>query len=203
MTIIQTVEELEAIYGAPRGASLTKEVDIITDEYAAYIEASPFAALATTGPEGLDCSPRGDFPGFVRIADRRTLMMPDRRGNNRIDSLRNIIRDPRTSLMFLVPGSATVMRVNGVAKISVDEELLASFAVDGKAPRSVIVMTVEAIYFQCARAIMRSKLWDAEQFADPDKLPSVGAMLSAITEGEIDGDAYDAEWPGRASKSMW
>lgn len=203
MTIIQTVEDLEAIYGVPRGHSLTKEVGLITNEYAAYIEASPFAALATTGPEGLDCSPRGDFPGFIRIADRRTLMMPDRMGNNRIDSLRNIVHDPRVSLMFLVPGSATVMRVNGVAKISVDEELLASFAVDGKAPRSVIVMTVEAIYFQCARAIMRSKLWDAESLVDPKSLPSVGKMLSAITSGEIDGDAYDAEWQGRAATSMW
>lgn len=203
MRIIQSVEDLEAIYGAPRGASLVKEVDAITDEYAAYIEASPFVALATSGPDGLDCSPRGDFAGFIRVGDRRTLLMPDRQGNNRIDSLRNIIHDPRASLMFLVPGSPTVMRVNGRAKISVDEELLASFAVDGKPPRSVIIFTVEAIYFQCARAIMRSRLWDADTFVDTKKLPSVGAMLAAITKGEIDGDKYDADWPGRAAKSMW
>jgi len=203
MSIVQSIEELEAIYGAPRGASLAKEVATITDEYAAYIEASPFAALATSGPDGLDCSPRGDFAGFVRIGDRRTLLMPDRQGNNRIDSLRNIIHDPRASLMFLVPGSPTVMRVNGRAKISIDAELLATFAVEGKTPRSVIVFTVETIYFQCARAVMRSRLWNADSFVDPKSLPSVGAMLAAITKGEVDGEKYDAEWSARARKSMW
>lgn len=203
MTIIRSLEQLEEIYGTPRGHSLTKEVDLITDEYAAYIEASPFIAFASSGPDGLDCSPRGDFAGFIRIADRRTLLMPDRMGNNRIDSLRNILHDPRVSLMFLVPGSATVLRVNGRAEISVDPDLLASFAVDGKAPRSVIVTAVDVVYFQCARAIMRSKLWDAESFVDPKDMPSVGKMLSAITSGEIDADAYDTEWVGRAAKSMW
>lgn len=203
MTIIRSVDELEAIYGSPRGHSLSKEVDIITDEYGAYIEASPFLALATSGPDGLDCTPRGDFAGFVRIRNRRTLLLPDRMGNNRIDSLRNIVHDPRISLMFLVPGSATVLRVNGRAEISVDEDLLAGFEVEGKLPRSVIVVTVEKIYFQCARAVMRSKLWNAETFIDPKSLPSVGAMLAAITKGEVDGKAYDAEWPDRAARSMW
>ena len=203
MTVIQSIDELEAIYGVPRSSSLEKEVDHITDEYAAYIEASPFAAFATSGPGGIDCTPRGDFPGFVRIHDRRTLLMPDRAGNNRIDSLRNLVRDPRASLMFLVPGSPTVLRVNGQAKISVDEDLLTSFAVDGKAPRTVIVIKAEAVYFQCARAIMRAKLWDPETFVDPKNLPSAGKILDAITKGAIDGEAYDAEWPGRAVKSLW
>lgn len=203
MTIIREMDELEALYGVPRASSLEKEVAVITDEYAAYIEASPFVAFATCGPEGIDCSPRGDVAGFIKIADRQTLLMPDRMGNNRIDSLRNIIRDPRASLMFLVPGSQTVMRVNGKAGISIDEKLLTSFAVDNKKPRSVVVLTVEAIYFQCARAVMRSGLWDAENFVDPKSLPSVGTMLSAITRGKIDAKTYDAEWPGRAKKSMW
>jgi len=203
MTIIRSLEQLEDIYGVPRGHSLAKEVDLTTDEYAAYIEGSPFIAFATCGPDGLDCSPRGDFAGFIRMADRRTLQMPDRMGNNRIDSLRNILHDPRVSLMFLVPGSATVLRVNGRAEISVEPDLLASFAVDGKAPRSVIVTNVDVVYFQCARAVMRSGLWDTERFVDPKSMPSVGKMLSAITSGEINAENYDAEWPGRAAKSMW
>jgi PPOX class probable FMN-dependent enzyme len=203
MTIIQSVDELEAIYRTPPKHSLLKEVDHITDEYAAYIEASPFAAFATAGPGGLDCTPRGDAAGFVRVRDRHTLLMPDRRGNNRIDSLRNLIDDPRASLMFLVPGSPTVLRVNGRAQISVDPELLQSFAVEGKAPRTVIVMAVEAVYFQCARAVNRARLWDAETFVDPKSLPSVGTILEAISKGGVDGEAYDAEWPGRAAKTMW
>ncbi len=203
MTIIQSVDELEAIYGAPREPSLVKEVDHITDEYAAYIKASPFAALATSGLEGLDCTPRGDRTGFVRMHDRRTLMMPDRRGNNRIDSLRNIVRDPRASLMFLIPGSPTVLRVNGRAEISVDADLLASFAIDAKAPRSVIVLTVEAVYFQCARAINRADLWNPELFVDPASLPSIGTILAAISDGRVGGKDYDAEWPARATNSMW
>src|SRR5512147_1284576 len=131
------------------------------------MDKSPFAALATSGPEGLDCSPRGDLPGFVRIHDEKTLAMPDRRGNNRIDSLRNIVRDPRVALLFLIPGSGTTFRVNGRAVVSTDPELLASFAVEDHAPRSVIVVTVETAYFQCARAIVRSELWNPARHVDP------------------------------------
>ena len=138
-------------------------------------------ALATVGPEGLDCSPRGDRPGFIRIADERTLMLPDRRGNNRIDSLRNVIRDPRVALLFLIPGSGTTFRVNGRAVLSADPDLLDSFAVDGKPPRTVMVITVEEAYFQCARAIVRSGLWKAESQVDPAAIPSPGAMLAAVT----------------------
>src|SRR5438552_10252214 len=148
MTIIASVDELEAIYGQPNDASTVKVADRITPDYRKLIEVSPFAALATSGPEGLDCSPRGDAPGFVRIHDDRTLMMPDRRGNNRVDSLRNIVRDPRVALLFLLPGSGTTLRINGRAYLSVDPDLLASFAMDGKAPRSVIVMEIDELYFQ-------------------------------------------------------
>ena len=160
MSIITSVEELEKLYGAPKEAATAKEVAYVAPAYRRIIEASPFAALATVGPEGIDCSPRGDLAGFVRVHDERTLMLPDRRGNNRVDSLRNIVRDPRVALMFLVPGAGNALRVNGRGHLSVDRELLDSFAVDGKAPRSVLVMTVEAIYFQCARAIVRSDLWN-------------------------------------------
>src|ERR1700753_829658 len=158
MSVIATVEQLEAIYGVPGAASTVKIADRVTPLYRILIEKSPFAALATSGPEGLDCSPRGDLPGFVRIHDDKTLMMPDRRGNNRIDSLRNIVRDPKGALVFLIPGSGSTLRVNGRALVSVDPGLLASFKVEGKAPRTVIVMTVDEIYFQWARATGRSDL---------------------------------------------
>ncbi|PSJ63928.1 pyridoxamine 5'-phosphate oxidase family protein [Pseudaminobacter soli (ex Li et al. 2025)] len=203
MSIIRTVEELEALYGVPGETSLVKELDRIIPEYAAFIEASPFVALATCGPEGLDCSPRGDLAGFVRIHDERTLMMPDRRGNNRADSLKNIIRDDRVGLLFLVPGSGTTLRVNGRAHITTDAELCASFVVDGKPARSVTVMTVDAVYFQCARAIVRSELWNPERHVDPKSLPTPGQILAVTSKARIDGEAYDREWPERAKASMW
>jgi hypothetical protein len=201
---ITTVEALEALYQpAPVPASTVKVTDHITPHYAALIQASPFVALATVGPEGLDCSPRGDLPGFVRIADPRTLMLPDRRGNNRLDSLRNIVRDPRVALLFLIPGSGTTFRVNGRAVLSADPALLDSFAVDGKPPRTVTVVTVHEAYFQCARAIVRSGLWKLESQVDPQALPTPGAMLAAVTAGEVGGEAYDQDWPQRAAKTMW
>ena len=146
MSVVATIEQLEAIYGYPNEASTVKVADRITPPYRTLIEKSPFAALATCAPEGLDCSPRGDTAGFVRIHDEKTLMMPDRRGNNRVDSLRNIVRDPRVALLFLIPGSGSTLRVNGRAQVSTDPDLLASFKVDGKAPRTVVVMTVDEIY---------------------------------------------------------
>jgi PPOX class probable FMN-dependent enzyme len=204
MTTITTLEALEALYTpAPVPASVVKVTDHITPDYRALIEASPFVALATIGPEGLDCSPRGDKPGFVRVADPKTLILPDRRGNNRIDSLRNVVRDPRVALLFLIPGSGTTFRVNGRAVISADPELLESFAMDGKAPRTAIVVTVQEAYFQCARAIVRSGLWNADAQVDPKSLPTAGAMLAAMTRGEVGGEVYDREWPERAAKTLW
>jgi len=204
MSIIATIDELEAIYAAkPVPASTVKEVDRITPHYRALIEASPFVALATSGPEGLDCSPRGDKPGFVRVVDERTLVMPDRRGNNRIDSLRNIVRDPRVALLFLIPGSGTSFRVNGRALLSVDPDLLASLAVDRQAPRTAIVVTVETAYFQCARAIVRSELWNPARHVDPASLPTPGQILAALSDGEVGGAGYDRDWPGRAAKTLW
>lgn len=176
MPVITTVEQLEALYGVPGEASLVKELDHVIPEYAAFIAASPFVALATSGPEGLDCSPRGDLAGFVRIVDPKTVMMPDRRGNNRADSLRNIIRDPRVGLLFLVPGSGTTLRINGRARITTDAELCASFMVDGKAARSVTVIDVDSVYFQCARAIVRSELWNPAKHVDPKSLPTPGKI---------------------------
>jgi PPOX class probable FMN-dependent enzyme len=203
MSVIATVEQLEAIYGQPNDASTVKVAGRVTLSYRLLIEKSPFAALATSGPEGLDCSPRGDLPGFVRIHDDRTLMMPDRRGNNRIDSLRNIVRDPRIALLFLIPGSGSTLRVNGRAQVSVDPDLLASFKVQGKAPRTVVVMTVDEIYFQCARAIVRSDLWNPDKRVDPRSLPTPGQILADMSDNRVGGEQYDQEWPERARRTMW
>lgn len=203
MTTIDTIEELEALYGTPVPTSLAKEVNHISPQYRALIEASPFVALATGGPEGLDCSPRGDMAGFVRIADETTVMIPDRRGNNRVDSLRNIVRDPRVALLFLLPGSGSTLRINGKAHLSVEPDLLASFAVDGKAPRSVIVIEVETVYFQCARAIIRSELWNPDRFIDPASLPTPGQILATLSDNELGGEAYDNSWADKAKESMW
>lgn len=203
MSVIATVEQLEAIYGQPNDASTVKVADRITPPYRMLIEKSPFAALATSGPEGLDCSPRGDLSGFVRIYDEKTLMMPDRRGNNRIDSLRNIVRDPRIALLFLIPGAGSTLRVNGRAQISVDSDLLTSFEVEGKAPRTVVIMTADQIYFQCARAIARSDLWNPDKRVDPRSLPTPGQILADMSDNRVGGEQYDREWPERARRTMW
>lgn len=160
-------------------------------------------ALATSEPEGLDCSPRGDIAGFVRVHDDRTLMMPDRRGNNRVDSLRNIVRDPRVALLFLIPGLPTTFRVNGRAFLDTDVALLDHFKVDGKVPRSVIVFEVMQAYFQCARALIRSELWNPAKHRSPNEFPTPGQILAALSEDRVGGESYDREWPERAAKTMW
>ena len=202
MTVITTVEDLKAIYGETSEASTAKVTAFLTPAYRTMIEHSPFVALATVGPEGLDCSPRGDRGAVVRIEDDRTLALPDWRGNNRVDSLLNIVRDPRVALMFLIPGSNSVMRINGRAVVSVASELLESFEMDGRHPRSVIVVTIEEAYFQCARAVMRAELWNAERQVDSNDLPTPGDMLKAAKQ-DFDRDTYDREWPERAAKTMW
>lgn len=202
MTVITTVEDLKAIYGEASEASTAKVTAFLTPAYRTMIERSPFVALATVGPEGLDCSPRGDRGAVVRIEDDRTLALPDWRGNNRVDSLLNIVRDPRVALMFLIPGSNSVMRINGRAVVSVAPELIASFVMDGRHPRSVVVVTIEEAYFQCARAVMRAELWNAERQVAANDLPTPGDMLKAAKQ-DFDRDTYDREWPERAAKTMW
>ncbi|QDI82278.1 pyridoxamine 5'-phosphate oxidase family protein [Methylorubrum populi] len=206
MAAVRTIAELERIYGdfgAVGEASTAKVADHITPHYRRFIEAAPFLALATSGPGGLDCSPRGDVPGFVRIADPRTLLLPDRRGNNRIDSLRNVVEDPRVGLMFLVPGVGNAMRVNGLASIEDDPALCASFAVAGKAPRTVMVIAVREVYFQCARALIRSGLWRTESHVDPGTLPTPGQILAEMSDGRVGGAAYDSAWAERAQRTLW
>jgi PPOX class probable FMN-dependent enzyme len=203
MSVIHTIEDLEAIYGQPNEASTVKVADRVTPQYRVLIDKSPFVALATCGPEGLDCSPRGDLPGFVRVHDPKTLMMPDRRGNNRVDSLRNIVRDPRVALLFLIPGAGSTLRVNGRAELSADPELLALFRIEGNAPRTVMVMTVDEIYFQCARAIVRAELWNPDRRVDPAVLPTPGQILADMSANRVGGDEYDRTWPERARQSLW
>jgi hypothetical protein len=203
MTTIDTIAQLEALFGQPGDASLKKEVPYLHPSYQALIAASPFAVLATTGPGGLDASPRGDAPGFVAVQDERTLLLPERRGNNRIDSLRNIVADPRVALLFLIPGVGETLRVNGRARISAAPDLLARFAVEGRAPQCVIEITVEIVFFQCARAIQRSKLWAPVPEGAPRTVPTPGAILSALTDAAFDGATYDRELPARQRSTLY
>ena len=201
MRRIDSIEALEALYGNPGEAAVVKVTDWLIPSYRAWIARSRFCVISTVGPEGADGSPRGDIEPVVEIEDDRTLLLPDWRGNNRIDTLRNIVRDPRIALMFMVAGSNNVMRVNGRAFVSDDPELTGRFEQQGRHPRSVIVISIEEVYSQCARAVMRAGLWtDGDLSAG---LPSIGDMLREATSGSFDGAAYDADWPGRAAKSMW
>jgi PPOX class probable FMN-dependent enzyme len=200
---VTTMAQLEALYDKPFGPSMVKEIDHVNAHYRAFIEAAPFFAMATSGPDGLDCSPRGDPPGFVRVADEKTLLVPDRRGNNRIDSLRNLLHDPRISLMFLIPGCGETIRINGRAVISTDPELCKSFVFNDKTPRSVIIVTVERVYYQCAKAIVRSKLWDPATQVDRKTLPTPGTILAGLTNGAMGGPEHDRTAPERLKATIY
>lgn len=200
---VTSLDELAELYGEPPEAAILKEQTRIIPEYRAFIEAAPFLVLATSGPEGLDCSPRGDPAGFVRVRDERTLLIPDRRGNNRIDSLKNIVRDPRVALLFVIPGIRETIRVNGRAAISADPDLAESFAMQGKAPRTVLVVTAESVYFQCSKALVRSRLWDPASQVDRTSLPSAGDILAACTEGRVGGETYDRAYPERIKATIY
>jgi uncharacterized protein len=201
MRYLESLDELHAAYGTPGEASLIKVTDHLTPAYHKWITRSRLCILSTIGPEGTDASPRGDDGPVIRVLDPRHIALPDWRGNERLDSLRNIIRDPRVSVMFLIAGSNNVIRINGTARITTDPDFCASFAREGKAPRSVTLIQITEVYSQCARALLRSRIWrDGDQSAG---LPSVGDMLAEITAGGFDGATYDAEWPSRAAKTMW
>ena len=202
--LVTTMDALERLYDQPYGPSLAKEADRITPHYRAFIEAAPFFALASAGPDGFDCSPRGDAPGFVRVHDEKTLLIPDRRGNNRIDTLRNIMHDPRVALLFLIPGCGETIRVNGRAAISADAELARSFTVNNdKVPRTVIIVSVDRVFYQCAKAIVRSKLWDASRHVDRKSLPSAGTILADLSGGKIGGEAHDRAAPARLEATLY
>ena len=199
-TWITTLDDLHAHYGTPGKPALAKVTSHLTPAYAAFIAASRFCILSTVGPEGTDGSPRGDENPVVIPLDAETLAMPDWKGNERIDSLRNIIRDGRVSLIFLVAGSTTAVRVNGTAKITADADLRARFDRGGTQPRSVIVIRIAEVYSQCARALQRSALWTAPHV---ENLPTPGQMLQDATSGAINGAEYDAERATRAHLGWW
>jgi hypothetical protein len=201
---ITTLAELEAVF--PEEVSppaRIKETDRITSAYRTLIEASPFCVIATSGPGGLDTSPRGDPKGFVRVVDDKTIILPERRGNNRIDSLRNLVTDPRISLIFLIPGVSETIRVMGRATISIDPELCAGFAIQGKAPRCVLVIAVDQVFFQCAKALVRSKLWDPKLHVDRSTLPTAGKILAEISGGKVGGDEHDRQAPARMMQTIY
>ncbi|WP_295313773.1 pyridoxamine 5'-phosphate oxidase family protein [Roseobacter sp.] len=198
---IDTIAALETYYGTPGAASIRKVARRMTPLYRDWIMRSQFCVVSTVGPEGTDGSPRGDEGPVVQELDPGTLAMPDWRGNNRMDSLRNIVSDGRVSLMFFVPGSNTVVRVNGHAWLTADSELRARFARGKILPATVIVIEIGEIYTQCARALMRAGLWTEED--QSTALPTAGEILAEQTNGEEGGAPYDEAWGARAAKTMW
>jgi PPOX class probable FMN-dependent enzyme len=204
VTPITSIEELEKLYDKQRLASAVKEIDYISDDYRVFIDKSPFVIIATVGPEGLDCSPRGDPAGFVRVRDRKTVLIPDRRGNNRLDSLRNIVRDPRISLLFMIPGIGNTLRINGRAEIHDDPSLCAQFEMQGKLPRTVLSVTTDSVYYQCPKALVRSRLWSADAQIPRSELPSMGAILEKLSKGGIDAAEFDKAYvpSGKTSKKL-
>lgn len=200
---IENLAALEALLGEVSDAARKKEVDYLHPSYQAMIAASPFAVLATVGPAGPDASPRGDPPGFVTVRDEHTLLLPERRGNNRVDSLRNIVADPRVALLFLIPGHGETLRVNGRARLSLAPELLQQFAVQGKPPLCMVEIRVESVFFQCARAIYRSRLWERPADAARGAVPTPGAILEALTECAIDSATYDEDLPARQQATLY
>jgi len=173
---ITTLEELDALYDQPVGAAVVKEIDYISDHYKAFIDKAPFVVLATVGPEGMDCSPRGDPAGFVRV---------------------------RIALLFMIPGIGQTLRINGRAEIVVDPDLNASFAVNGKLPKCVLVVTADRVYTQCPKALVRSRLWSPQSQIDRSELPSPGEMIAALSKGAIDGAEYDRAYPQRLKETIY
>lgn len=200
---LSSLEALESLYGEVAAPSILKEIDHIHPVYQPFIEAASFVVLASSGPQGLDASPRGDAPGFVHVEDARTLYLPDRRGNNRLDTLRNVLQDPRVALLFLIPGIGETLRINGTARIAVDPALLARFEVKGQRPRTVLEVTVTSVYFQCSRAVIRAGLWDPARHLARSALPSPGTILKQLCPTQVDGDAYDQALPQRIASTLY
>jgi PPOX class probable FMN-dependent enzyme len=200
LTRITTLEDLKDLYPAPVAGALRKVAHHLTPLYRQWIEQARFCILSTVGPGGVHGSPRGDDGPVVRVADPQTLHIPDWRGNNRLDCLRDIVEDGRAALIFMIRGTNTTVRVNGRAWLSADPQLCQSFEQRGKHPTTVIVFDVAEVYTQCAKALMRSGLWDSELPAD---LPTVGQILADMTDGEHGGAEYDRTYAEYAKPRMW
>jgi len=200
--IVSSTAMLEKIYNKPLQTSVRKETPVINEHYRKLIEATPFLAIASIGAEGMDCSPRGDNPGFIRILDEKTIAIPDRRGNNRLDTLQNILQDPRVALLMLIPGLNETIRINGKAQLSIDPELLASFEVNDKKPQCVIIVKLQTMYFQCARALKRSQLWNVDVQVDPKTLPSAGSLIKSVIL-DFDEESYDSSLQQRQQRTLY
>src|SRR6266576_346979 len=202
-TTVTAMDQLATLYARPSERVLSKEIDHVDAVGRAFIAASPFLVLATGSRHGIDCSPKGDKPGFVQVDDDgRTVLIPDRRGNNRIDSLKNLVEDPRIGLIFLVPGANETYRVNGRARVSADPALKRRFAVDGKEPATVIVVAVEQAFQHCPKALVRSNLWKAGGSGRPEGVPTLGDFAAARTPG-TDGAAYDSDYARRMPSELY
>lgn len=199
---VNSLSQLEALYSTPKEISLAKELPALNEHYKTIIKASPFVVISSIGPDGMDCSPRGDGAGFVKVLDDQTLVIPDRRGNNRLDTLKNIVNDPRVALLFLIPGYDETLRVNGQAYLTIDDKLLEQLVVNGKKPTTAIVVNIEQVYFQCARALKRSGLWNKSAHVDPVSLPSAGTLIRSAIK-DFDSEAYDAQLPERQEKTLY
>ncbi|MCT4607695.1 MAG: pyridoxamine 5'-phosphate oxidase family protein [Pelagimonas sp.] len=200
MRRIEKQDDLAQLYGEPMPASLSKVADHLTPLYRAWIEGSRFCILSTVGPEGVRGTPRGDDGPVVRVHDSKTLLMPDWRGNNRIDALRDIVADGWVALLFMVPGSKTTVRVNGKAWLTDDQALRESFAHKSILPATVLVIELHEVFTQCAKALMRSGLWARD---DKDTVPTVGAIMAEMTDGEYGGSDYDRDYEKNALPRMW
>ncbi|WP_294619870.1 pyridoxamine 5'-phosphate oxidase family protein [uncultured Roseovarius sp.] len=197
---IEDIASLEALYPMPAAPSLRKVATRLTPLYRKWIAKSRYCIVSTVGTGGTDGSPRGEDGPVVTELDAQTLAMPDWRGNNRLDTLRNIVSDGRISLLFMVPGSDVVVRINGQARMTADAQLRAMFNRQGKQPATVIVIKIGEVYTQCARASMRAGIWSRD---DSKGLPTVGEILAEQTRGEEGGASYDAEWQERAVRTLW
>lgn len=199
---VLNLKQLESLYAQPAKVSVEKETSEINAAYRRLIKAASFVTVASVGHTGLDCSPRGDKAGFVHILDSRTIALPDRRGNNRLDTLRNVLQDPRIALLFLIPGLNETLRINGRAHISTNQSLLATFEVDDSRPVTALVVEIDTMFFQCARALKRSKLWDADSKVDPMSLPRAGELIKSVLV-DFDADDYDAKLAARQASTLY
>jgi PPOX class probable FMN-dependent enzyme len=201
--LVRDDAELDAMYGEPLERSVRKQMAKIDELARQFIAASPMVMIGTEAEGAADVSPRGDSPGFVQVPDEETLLIPDRRGNNRLDSLRNVVKNPKVGLLFLVPGVAETFRVNGEGYLSRDPELTARFEVQGKVPRTVLVVKVKEAYVHCSRALVRSDLWNPEKFAAREKVPSFGTMLEAHTKGFVEAKQVDEDLITRVPATLY
>lgn len=199
---VTTEEQLRQVYDQPMEGPLKKVAYRVEATARAWIAASPFCILSTVGSRGVHATPRGDAAGFVAVEPDGTLLIPDRRGNNRLDALRDIIEDNRVSVIFFVPGASEVLRVHGTARITADPALTSRFVERGKAPATVLAVTASDLFMQCAKSIMRSRLWDGK--ARPEALPTMGQLIASHrADGQVDAVAYDREAPERLVQTMY